>query len=104
MDRDRHTIQVDFIPYMDTLAELIGCKPNVISAFGVLKEFLLGPVWPPQFRLRGPHCKPEIAKEAMRISYAQISTEVPGRRGAGSLWMEDVDRTKKSNGSEKKNN
>jgi dimethylaniline monooxygenase (N-oxide forming) len=25
----RHTIQIDFIPFMDELAELIGCKPNL---------------------------------------------------------------------------
>ena len=25
----RHTIQVDFIPFMDELAVLIGCKPNI---------------------------------------------------------------------------
>ena len=25
----RHTIQVDHIPFLDELAELIGCKPNI---------------------------------------------------------------------------
>ena len=25
----RHTIQVDYVPYMDELAEQIGCKPNL---------------------------------------------------------------------------
>ena len=24
----RHTIQVDWIPYFDEIAELVGCKPN----------------------------------------------------------------------------
>lgn len=27
----RHTIQVDYIDYMDELADLIGCKPDVIK-------------------------------------------------------------------------
>lgn len=25
----RHTIQVDYIPFMDELAELVGCKPDI---------------------------------------------------------------------------
>ena len=25
----RHTIQVDFIPFLDELAVLLGCKPNI---------------------------------------------------------------------------
>lgn len=25
----RHTIQVDWIPYMDELAEQVGCKPDI---------------------------------------------------------------------------
>lgn len=29
VDSTRHTIQVDFIPFMDELAELAGCKPNI---------------------------------------------------------------------------
>lgn len=28
-ESQRHTIQVDFIPYMDELANLVGCKPNL---------------------------------------------------------------------------
>lgn len=29
VDSTRHTIQVDFIPFLDELAELAGCKPNI---------------------------------------------------------------------------
>ena len=29
VESTRHTIQVDWLPFMDELAELIGCKPNL---------------------------------------------------------------------------
>ena len=29
VESQRHTIQVDYIPYMDELAEQFGCKPNL---------------------------------------------------------------------------
>ena len=29
VDTPRHTFQVDWVPYMDELAELTGCKPNL---------------------------------------------------------------------------
>jgi dimethylaniline monooxygenase (N-oxide forming) len=28
---DKHTLQVDFISYMDELAELVGCKPPLLN-------------------------------------------------------------------------
>ena len=41
----RHTIQVDFIPFMDELAELTGCKPDIgeymYHWFGVFLRLLL---------------------------------------------------------------
>uniref|UniRef100_A0A672TX19 Flavin-containing monooxygenase 5 n=1 Tax=Strigops habroptila TaxID=2489341 RepID=A0A672TX19_STRHB len=41
----RHTIQVDYIPYMDELACQVGVKPNLLPS---------GPCTPYQYRLRGP--------------------------------------------------
>ena len=35
----RHTIQVDWIPYFDEIAELVGCKPN-FSKFHSLSSYL----------------------------------------------------------------
>ncbi len=29
VESQRHTIQVDWIPFMDELAEQVGCKPNL---------------------------------------------------------------------------
>ncbi|XP_018589728.1 dimethylaniline monooxygenase [N-oxide-forming] 5-like [Scleropages formosus] len=54
----RHTIQVDFTPYMDELANQFGVRPNILKllltdprlGFSVL----FGPCTPYQFRLRGP--------------------------------------------------
>lgn len=57
-DSKRHTIQVDYIPYSDELATMIGCKPNIKQMF--LKDPKLaikcffGPCTPYQFRLTGP--------------------------------------------------
>jgi len=32
----------------------------------VLKEILLDPIYPPQYRLNGPGAKPQIAKEMLK--------------------------------------
>ncbi|NWT73298.1 FMO5 monooxygenase, partial [Prunella himalayana] len=54
----RHTIQVDFIPYMDDLARHLGVKPNLLSLFltdpKLAMEVAFGPCTPYQYRLRGP--------------------------------------------------
>lgn len=54
----RHTIQVDYLPYMDEIAELVGVRPNILQM--LLTEprlglsVLTGPITPYQYRLRGP--------------------------------------------------
>ncbi|NXV63380.1 FMO5 monooxygenase, partial [Molothrus ater] len=54
----RHTIQVDYIPYMDELALQLGVKPNLLSLFltdpRLAMEVAFGPCTPYQYRLRGP--------------------------------------------------
>ena len=30
----RHTIEVDPVPFMDEVAELVGCKPNIGNSHG----------------------------------------------------------------------
>nr|UZZ64697.1 tAncFMO5 [synthetic construct] len=54
----RHTIQVDYIEYMDELASLIGVKPNLLSLFltdpKLAWEVFFGPCTPYQYRLTGP--------------------------------------------------
>ncbi|KAM6396679.1 flavin-containing monooxygenase 5-like [Pluvialis apricaria] len=54
----RHTIQVDYIPYMDELACQVGVKPNLLTLFltdpKLAMEVAFGPCTPYQYRLRGP--------------------------------------------------
>ncbi|NWH79984.1 FMO5 monooxygenase, partial [Piaya cayana] len=54
----RHTIQVDFIPYMDELASQIGVKPNLLRLLltdpRLALEVFFGACTPYQYRLQGP--------------------------------------------------
>ncbi|NXI03795.1 FMO5 monooxygenase, partial [Pachycephala philippinensis] len=54
----RHTIQVDYVPYMDELACQLEVKPNVLTLFftdpKLALEVVFGPCTPYQYRLRGP--------------------------------------------------
>uniref|UniRef100_A0A915A9N5 Flavin-containing monooxygenase n=1 Tax=Parascaris univalens TaxID=6257 RepID=A0A915A9N5_PARUN len=64
----RHTIQVDYLPYMDELAELIGAKPDIKKLFFsdplLATALLFGPNVPYVYRLSGPHPWPG-AREAI---------------------------------------
>ncbi|XP_063796100.1 flavin-containing monooxygenase 5-like [Pseudophryne corroboree] len=55
---DRHTIQVDYVPHMDEIAEEIGCKPNILKFFltdpKLAWQMFFGPCSPFQYRLCGP--------------------------------------------------
>uniref|UniRef100_A0A8C7W7W2 Flavin-containing monooxygenase n=1 Tax=Oncorhynchus mykiss TaxID=8022 RepID=A0A8C7W7W2_ONCMY len=55
---ERHPLQVDHIPYMDSMAEELGVRPNLLGLLlrepGVGLRVLLGPCTPYQYRLRGP--------------------------------------------------
>ncbi|XP_021344877.1 dimethylaniline monooxygenase [N-oxide-forming] 5-like [Mizuhopecten yessoensis] len=54
----RHTIQVHWIPYMDELATLNGCKPNLgvmlLKDTQLAMKCFFGPCTPYQYRLEGP--------------------------------------------------
>lgn len=56
--RPRHTVQVDYIPYMDMMAHKVGCAPDLTLLW--LRDWVLaaqvtfGPAVPPQYRLSGP--------------------------------------------------
>ncbi|XP_042339776.1 dimethylaniline monooxygenase [N-oxide-forming] 5 [Plectropomus leopardus] len=54
----RHTIQVDYLSYMDELAEQVGVKPNFLKLMltdpRVALSVIFGPSTPYQYRLRGP--------------------------------------------------
>ncbi|XP_013920030.1 PREDICTED: dimethylaniline monooxygenase [N-oxide-forming] 5-like [Thamnophis sirtalis] len=71
----RHTIQVDYIEYMDELASLIGVKPNICSRFitdpKLARELLFGPCTPYQYRLQGPG-KWEGARKAILTQHERV--------------------------------
>ncbi|XP_047231874.1 flavin-containing monooxygenase 5-like [Girardinichthys multiradiatus] len=54
----RHTIQVDYINYMDEIADLLGVRPRIsrllLTDTRLGLNLLLGPCTPYQYRLRGP--------------------------------------------------
>ncbi|XP_068599169.1 flavin-containing monooxygenase 5-like [Brachionichthys hirsutus] len=54
----RHTIQVDYVSYMDEIAELVGVQPNIsrllLTDPRLGLKVMLGPCTPYQYRLRGP--------------------------------------------------
>ncbi|KAK7095176.1 flavin-containing monooxygenase 5-like [Littorina saxatilis] len=58
VESQRHTIMVDFLPFMDELAELVGCKPNIGQLMmrdpRLAIQVMFGPCSPYQFRLTGP--------------------------------------------------
>ncbi|XP_066547941.1 flavin-containing monooxygenase 5 isoform X2 [Amia ocellicauda] len=55
---EHHALQVDYMPYMDELAEQFGVRPSVLAL--LLRDprlglsVMLGPCTPYQYRLRGP--------------------------------------------------
>jgi len=59
----RHTIQIDYVPYMDEIAKLIGVYPSFWQIFlkdrSLLKEIFVGATVPAQYRLIGPNSSPE---------------------------------------------
>ncbi|XP_077487813.1 flavin-containing monooxygenase 5-like isoform X2 [Amblyomma americanum] len=69
----RHTLQVDWIDYMDELADQIGVKPNLARLAlmdpQLALRLLVGPSLPYQYRLQGPHAWPR-AREAI-FSYEE---------------------------------
>ncbi|KAM4574138.1 flavin-containing monooxygenase 5-like isoform 1-T3 [Fundulus diaphanus] len=54
----RHTIQVDYIDYMDEIADLVGVRPRIsrllLTDPRLGLKLLLGPCTPYQYRLKGP--------------------------------------------------
>jgi cation diffusion facilitator CzcD-associated flavoprotein CzcO len=64
----RHTIQVDFLEYMDEIGGLLKVKPRLWRHPRLLPALLLGPATPSQYRLDGPG-RWEGAAEAIRRSF-----------------------------------
>ncbi|KAL5011897.1 hypothetical protein ScPMuIL_010448 [Solemya velum] len=89
----RHTIQVDWIPYMDELAKLTGCMPNIKTKIltdpRLAYELIFGPGSPYQYRLRG-HGKWDGARKAILTQWERtfypLRTRDTGIRPGTSYW------------------
>jgi len=74
----RHTIQVEYIGYMDEIAKQFGVKPQIwklfFTNFSVAMKVMFGPVTPYQYRLHGPGSSKESIK---RISLQDYRVRYP---------------------------
>lgn len=79
----RHTIMVDFLPFMDELAELVGCKPNISRLLlqdpRLALQVLFGPCTPYQFRLTGPG-QWKGARDAILTQWDRVITHLHTRK------------------------
>ncbi|KAJ3194999.1 Cyclopentanone 1,2-monooxygenase (CPMO) [Irineochytrium annulatum] len=90
--RDRHTIQVDYVSYMDELADLIGCKPDLWKLWRhqwmLATQVTFGPAVPFQYRLEGPG-KWEGALEA--VGEACAGYDFRKVVSGGKIWCARTD-------------
>jgi dimethylaniline monooxygenase (N-oxide forming) len=79
---------VEYTPFCDALAEQIGCKPTCrdIRREGrrFRWKFMVGPFVAAQYRLVGPHAKPEIARTV--IQQAPVMHPLPDRLNLYLRW------------------
>ncbi|OCT82909.1 flavin-containing monooxygenase 5 [Xenopus laevis] len=88
----RHTIQVDYMEYMDELAELLGVKPNLRNLFltdpKLAWNVYFGPCTPYQYRLTGRGKWPK-AREAILTQWDRalkpLQTRTVDKAGGNSM-------------------
>ncbi|XP_016373719.1 dimethylaniline monooxygenase [N-oxide-forming] 5-like isoform X2 [Sinocyclocheilus rhinocerous] len=72
----RHTIQVDYIPYMDELAKQVGVLPSILKLLltdpRLALNVIFGPCTPYQFRLHGPR-RWEGARQAILTQWDRVN-------------------------------
>ena len=68
---ERHTVQVDWIPFMDEIAQMINAKPNLFSYFftdpTLWYALWFGACLPYQYRLNGPHPWPKARETILTV-------------------------------------
>lgn len=102
----RNTLQVDWINYMDELAGLVGCKPNVFKYLftdpKLWVSLLFGPCYPYQYRLEGPHksdkARDFILEAAQRIKAPLFTRELTDKKGE---FLKSPEKVEKRNGYKK---
>jgi dimethylaniline monooxygenase (N-oxide forming) len=79
---------VEFTPLCDELAKRIGCKPTWQDirreSRRFQRKFMAGPFVAAQYRLVGPHAKPELARAA--IENAPVMHSLPDRLNLHLRW------------------
>ena len=72
---EHHILLVDYIPFLDEIAQLINAKPNLLKYFFTYPKLwsalLFGPSLPYQYRLEGPHSWPK-AREPILMVFDRI--------------------------------
>ena len=80
---------VEYTPFCDELAGRIGCKPTWRDirreSRRFRRKFMVGPFVSAQYRLVGPHAKPEIARAV--IENAPVMHPLPDRLTLYLRWM-----------------
>ncbi|XP_048064528.1 flavin-containing monooxygenase 5-like isoform X4 [Megalobrama amblycephala] len=78
----RHTIQVDYIPYMDELAKQVGVRPSILKLLltdpRLALNIIFGPCTPYQFRLHGPG-QWEGARQAILTQWDRVTEPLKTR-------------------------
>ncbi|PAV88177.1 hypothetical protein WR25_19751 [Diploscapter pachys] len=82
-DSLKHTIQVDYIKYMDEIADLIGCRPNIrkylLSNPSLAVQLIMGPNFPYAYRVEGPNSWAE-ARKAIEEASERIKRPLKNRQ------------------------
>ncbi|KNC96124.1 uncharacterized protein SPPG_08512 [Spizellomyces punctatus DAOM BR117] len=106
--KERHTVEVEYVTYMDDLADLIGCKPDAWKLFKardviLAAQIMFGPAVPTQYRLLGPGSW-EGARQAIADACEGFDfRKVVGYKAVEKLREEGGKENEKSGGSTKEN-
>ncbi|KAK3720246.1 hypothetical protein RRG08_007868 [Elysia crispata] len=98
VDTPRHTFQVDWLPYMDELAGLTGCKPNLawllLTDPVLFLSLVFGPGTPYQYRLHGPNPWPGARQAQLtvldRIRKPLATRPLPKHQTPGMFRLQTV--------------
>ncbi|KAK7150605.1 hypothetical protein R3I93_011750 [Phoxinus phoxinus] len=78
----RHTIEVDYLPYMDDLAKQVGVCPSILKLLltdpRLALNIIFGPCTPYQFRLHGPG-RWEGARQAILTQWDRVTEPLKTR-------------------------
>ena len=90
---------MDYIPYVDEIAEQVGCRPNLIKLFltdpSLAFKCFFGPCVPAQYRLMGPGkwqgAKKAIEQAPHNVIFATKTRSVTPKENLGNssfpVWL-----------------